>query len=388
VNTFPMASTLLNIGDFSRMTHLSVKALRHYHDVGILEPAAIDPHSGYRSYDAGQVTSAQVIRRLRDLGMSLDSIRAVLTAPDVAARNREIAAHLERMERQLEQTQAAVSGLRALLGGPAPRPEILFRTIPAVTALAVVQTVTTADIMTWADEVISELSSVLRASGLAQAGPLGALFPGEFFQVERSEITVFVPIGPLARAPRLEAGRVRLTEIAGIEAAVAVHEGPPEDIDRTYGALGTAVAERAIGVDGPIREYYPDGFDALAPHRDLLAGLPDRRGRPVRTQQPALRTDAASCTRPARSPARSGCGVPRVPAHALPGANLRASRFRGTSARLPRAGSGRGWCRRRAWARRPGPRARAPRRSASRVRAAARPARPAASTARSHRASA
>jgi DNA-binding transcriptional MerR regulator len=301
-----MASTLLNIGDFSRMTHLSVKALRHYHDVGILEPAAIDPHSGYRSYDAGQVTSAQVIRRLRDLGMSLDSIRAVLTAPDVAARNREIAAHLERMERQLE----------------------------------------------------------------------------------RSEITVFVPIGPLARAPRLEAGRVRLTEIAGIEAAVAVHEGPPEDIDRTYGALGTAVAERAIGVDGPIREYYPDGFDALAPHRDLLAGLPDRRGRPVRTQQPALRTDAASCTRPARSPARSGCGVPRVPAHALPGANLRASRFRGTSARLPRAGSGRGWCRRRAWARRPGPRARAPRRSASRVRAAARPARPAASTARSHRASA
>jgi DNA-binding transcriptional MerR regulator len=267
VNTFPMASTLLNIGDFSRMTHLSVKALRHYHDVGILEPAAIDPNSGYRSYDAGQVTSAQVIRRLRDLGMPLDSIRAVLTAPDLAARNREIAAHLERMERQLEQTQAAVSGLRALLGGPTPRPEIRFRAIPAVTALAVAQTVTTADVMTWADEVISELSSVLRASGLAPAGPLGALFPGEFFQVERSEITVFIPVAPQARAPRLADGRVRLAEIAGIEAAVAVHEGPIEDIDRTYGALGTVVAERAIGVDGPIREYYPDGFDALAPHR-------------------------------------------------------------------------------------------------------------------------
>ena len=130
VNTSPMATTLLTIGEFSRMTHLSVKALRHYHDVGILEPAAIDPYSGYRSYDAGQVTSAQVIRRLRDLGMPLDSIRAVLTAPDLAARNREITAHLERMERQLEQTQAAVSGLRALLGGPAPRPEIQFRTIP------------------------------------------------------------------------------------------------------------------------------------------------------------------------------------------------------------------------------------------------------------------
>ena len=55
VNTSPMATTLLTIGEFSRMTHLSVKALRHYHDVGILEPAAIDPYSGYRSYAADQV---------------------------------------------------------------------------------------------------------------------------------------------------------------------------------------------------------------------------------------------------------------------------------------------------------------------------------------------
>jgi DNA-binding transcriptional MerR regulator len=262
-----MATTLLNIGEFSKMTHLSVKALRHYHDVGILEPAAIDPHSGYRSYDADQVTSAQVIRRLRDLGMPLDSIRAVLIAPDLAARNREIAAHLERMERQLEQTQAAVSGLRALLGGPAPRPEIQFRMIPAVTALAVAQVVTVADIMEWAGDVIAELNSALRASGLVPAGPLGALFPGEFFEVEQSQITVFTPVRPVPGALRLGSGRVRLTKVAGIEAAVAVHDGPPEDIDRTYGALGTAVAERAIGVDGPIREYYPDGFYAVEPHR-------------------------------------------------------------------------------------------------------------------------
>lgn len=41
-------STLITIGDFSRMTHLSVKALRHYHDVGLLEPVEVDPSSGYR----------------------------------------------------------------------------------------------------------------------------------------------------------------------------------------------------------------------------------------------------------------------------------------------------------------------------------------------------
>jgi DNA-binding transcriptional MerR regulator len=292
-----MATTMLTIGEFSRMTHLSVKALHHYHDVGVLEPAGIDPHSGYRSYDTDQVASAQVIRRLRDLGMPLDSIRAVLLAPDLAARNREITAHLARMERQLEQTQAAVSGLRALLSGPAPRPRIEFRTITAVTALAITEVVTVADVMAWGDEAMAELAAVLGASGQAQAGSFGALFPGEFFELERSEITPFVPVerpagvgawpagqalagqglagpglaGPGLAGPGLAgpglAGRVRLIEIPGIEAAVAVHDGPAGDIDRTYGALGTVVAERAIGVDGPIREYYPDGFDSVEPHR-------------------------------------------------------------------------------------------------------------------------
>ena len=65
-----------------------------------------------------------------------------------------------------------------------------------------------------------------------------------------------------------------------------LHSGPAGDTDQTYGALGTVVAERAIGVEGPIREYYlvpltePD-LSRLS-HRDLLAGLPDRLTLPLR----------------------------------------------------------------------------------------------------------
>ena len=44
----------VSIGDFAVMTSLSRKALRHYHDVGILEPTHIDPHTGYRFYDTGR----------------------------------------------------------------------------------------------------------------------------------------------------------------------------------------------------------------------------------------------------------------------------------------------------------------------------------------------
>jgi DNA-binding transcriptional MerR regulator len=264
-----MATTLLTIGEFSRMTHLSVKALRHYHDVGVLEPAAIDASSGYRSYGAEQVTSAQVIRRLRDLGMPLDSIRAVLLAPDVAARNREITVHLERMERELEQTKAAVSGLRSLLSSPGPRAAIEYRVIPAVTALAIAQVVTADGFPAWGTDVLAELTRALDATGLPAAGPFGALFPGDFFEIERAEVTVFVPVTPQRDAPAglPEGGRVRLKTIGGTEAAIAVHDGPFEDADRTYGDIGTVVAEQAIGVDGPIREYYLDGLDGPGPHR-------------------------------------------------------------------------------------------------------------------------
>ena len=47
-----------------------------------------------------------------------------------------------------------------------------------------------------------------------------------------------------------------ITTIPGVEAAVMLHSGSPADSDQTYGALGTIVAERAIGIEGPIREYF------------------------------------------------------------------------------------------------------------------------------------
>jgi DNA-binding transcriptional MerR regulator/effector-binding domain-containing protein len=281
-------ATMLTIGDFSRMTHLSVKALRHYHDMGVLEPAAVDPFTGYRSYDTSQVGSAQVIRRLRDLGMPLDSIAAVLAAPDLETRNREIADHLARMERQLEQTQASVAALRALLTGPAERPAIELRAIPAVTALVVRQVVDAAELTEWGAGAFDALAQALTAAGLTAAGPYGALYPGDFFELERSEITVFLPVTSDGGGPGgtgLDpAGRVRLLEIPAVEAAVAVHQGAFSEIDRTYGAVGAVVAERAIGVDGPIREYYlvsSADTDDVAKHRTEVCW-------------PVFRTSAAS----------------------------------------------------------------------------------------------
>jgi DNA-binding transcriptional MerR regulator len=83
----------LTIGDFSRVTFLSVKTLRHYHQAGLLEPAEVDPVTGYRRYTSAQIPIAQVIRRFRELDMPLDDIGRVLRAPDPTTRSQLIAAH-------------------------------------------------------------------------------------------------------------------------------------------------------------------------------------------------------------------------------------------------------------------------------------------------------
>ena len=250
-------SVLVPIGDFSRMTHLSVKALRFYHDQGLLEPALIDPSSGYRFYDPGQVPIAQVIRRFRDLDMPLDQVRAVLTAPDVETRTKEIIAHLNAMETKLAELQMSVSSLRALLEGPAVRPEVEFRSIPATRALAVRGTVTVQQAWAWGTDVFGEIYRGIEQAGLTPAGPGGALFPAGFFEVHEAELTAFVPVADrVADGPVADGGRAEVVTIPGVEAAVMLHSGSPADSDQTYGALGTIVAERAIGVEGPIREYY------------------------------------------------------------------------------------------------------------------------------------
>jgi DNA-binding transcriptional MerR regulator len=97
----------LSIGAFSRLTHLSIKTLRYYHQVGLLEPAVVDPDSGYRYYRPGQAHSAQLVRRFRDLGLPVADVKALLATPDLTARDAILADHLDRMREQLRQTEAA-----------------------------------------------------------------------------------------------------------------------------------------------------------------------------------------------------------------------------------------------------------------------------------------
>jgi DNA-binding transcriptional MerR regulator/effector-binding domain-containing protein len=248
--------TRITIGDFSKATHLSVKTLRHYHEVGLLEPSEVDSGSGYRYYSDEQIPTAQVIRRLRGLQMPVADVRAVLGAEDPDARNRLIVEHLDRLEGELARTREAVGELRNLLERPDVPDPVEHRSVPATPAIAIHETVDREDILTWWQGAVGELSATVRGQGLEQAGPPGGLYAGAVFEHDRGEATVFVPVsGPVRAVGRV----VELTIPAG-ELAVMRHRGPLCDVDLTYGELGAYVLRHEIGVDGPLRENYLRGF--------------------------------------------------------------------------------------------------------------------------------
>lgn len=70
---------MFTIGQFSRLTHLTSKALRHYEKLGLLKPAIIDASNQYRYYSLAQMEDAERIVLLRDLGVPLAQIRAMIT---------------------------------------------------------------------------------------------------------------------------------------------------------------------------------------------------------------------------------------------------------------------------------------------------------------------
>jgi DNA-binding transcriptional MerR regulator len=243
---------LLTIGEFSRASYLTIKTLRHYHDVGLLEPAQVDEWTGYRSYRGDQIATAQTIRRLRELEMPVEQVKGVVHATDAGERNALIAAHLERMEQQLEQHTAAVASLRRLLQQPDGEIAVEFRAVPPTTSLSISAVVGLDEVVSWWMAAFDELDATLAANGVRPAGNGGALFAREWFEQAGGEIVVFVPVAEPVGA----AGRAWPLTVPAAELAVTTHRGAHDQCDRSYAALGRYLAQHDLKVEEPVREYY------------------------------------------------------------------------------------------------------------------------------------
>ena len=117
------AHDTLKVGELAKRTGISVRALHHYDEIGLLRPSG-RTHSGHRLYGAEDVARLQQVTSLRQLGFSLDEIRACLERPDHSPR-RVIDLHLGRLREQIEAQRLLCERLEGLgrwldaWGGPA-----------------------------------------------------------------------------------------------------------------------------------------------------------------------------------------------------------------------------------------------------------------------------
>lgn len=105
----------LSIGRFGRLCGLTVEALRHYDELGILRPAWVDPETGYRRYTLDQLSDARAIARLRVLDVPLGKVGAYLAADTPDGARRVLERHLADIDARAARLQRIAHGLRQII---------------------------------------------------------------------------------------------------------------------------------------------------------------------------------------------------------------------------------------------------------------------------------
>src|ERR1051325_6843011 len=107
---------MLKISHFARISHVSVKTLRHYDSVGLLKPTRVDDLTGYRYYSADQLPRLHHILALKDLGFSLEQIGEALNQRLSPEQLQELLCRKQsELEQRVREDQARLERVRGLL---------------------------------------------------------------------------------------------------------------------------------------------------------------------------------------------------------------------------------------------------------------------------------
>ncbi|GAA2367998.1 MerR family transcriptional regulator [Nonomuraea africana] len=246
---------LLPIGQFARLSRLSVKQLRHYADLGLLRPAHVDDDTGYRYYHPSQARQALSIGLLRSLDVPLSVIGQVLSGTAGA-----LGQVRDDLDSELRRRRRTLAALERVMADGLPAAQIRVVDEPArMVALTREQAHDDLDV----GRATSACVARLLAAAAETAPRLIGLFPVDL--TEPLTVEVALETGaPVAGAT----ARV----LPGGRFAQATHIGPYDQISLTAHALLAWCAERNHPVHGPLREVYASD-PATTPADQLITHL-------------------------------------------------------------------------------------------------------------------
>lgn len=234
---------LLSIGGFANMTRLSIKALRLYDQLGILQPHHIDPQTGYRYYGPDQLPSARMIRVMREMDMPLATIRQVLASMStINAASTEIEwlvnEYVEMRERQVEQIRGQVHQLIQLVHQEVEPMsfKVNIKTIAPQQVLSITSRVKVDKLDTTIKQSLDKLYKSLKEQKLEAADAPFGIFHGQINEQEDGPIEVCLPVSGNVKA----GGDVVLKTLSGGEATSVMMAGAQCDFPAILGGYDAA----------------------------------------------------------------------------------------------------------------------------------------------------
>ncbi len=266
---------MLKIGEFSRLSQITVKTLHHYDEIGLLKPSLVDQFTNYRYYTLDQLPRIHSIMALKELGLSLEEI-AQLLVDDLPPEQIRGMLRLKQAESQqrVREEQARLAQIEFRLRqiereGMMQTVDIVIKRIEPFHALTLRHQRQTWEERRLIGEAMSDALSrdFIKPIGGTQSNPLGSfplinIFYEEEFQGQYSDTEVVLKVeathAPLV--PLGEVGTFTLREIPAIEtAATYMHKGDYDSLNEKYVFLQRWAVENGYRLDGTWRFVYHRG---------------------------------------------------------------------------------------------------------------------------------
>jgi DNA-binding transcriptional MerR regulator len=259
---------MFRIGEFSRISRVTIETLRHYDALGLLKPANVDPFTGYRYYSAQQLMSLHRILALKEVGFSLEEIARILQEKLTNEELRGmLKAQLVRAEQEVQIAQLRQERILARLHSlnledTMPEYEVALKPVDTLTIAAIREVVPTLEEMPQrCSEMFDAVERWLRANNLP-FGPSMSIYYNEGFTRENIDTECsFILTDPRAANTAKPNAPIEVRQLDGtplMASTIATNDfyKKPGGLLPAYEALAQWIEENGYRIAGPPRELF------------------------------------------------------------------------------------------------------------------------------------
>jgi len=249
---------MFKIGDFSRLSLVSVKALRYYDELGLLKPARVDESTGYRYYSANQLARLNRILAKKDMGLSLEQIALLLDKEPTPDQIRGML-RLKQVElqQQLVEGQARLARIEAWLDAfeqevTMPAYDVILKKVAPIQVAQIRGVAPGMDqIGPTLDRLFDQLMAYISQHGATVVGPGITVYYDAEVHDRDVQVGACLPFaGPLN-----DGEQVKVIELPAIETmASVVHQGSFSTLPQAYKAIMTWIEANDYRINDPSRE--------------------------------------------------------------------------------------------------------------------------------------